>query len=74
MRTITGKVTSTSMDKTIVVTVETKRQHAKYHKNFKRNKKFYAHDEANACQVGDEVTIQETRPLSRLKRWEVVTD
>lgn len=71
MRTITGTVTSNKMDKTIVVSVDTKKSHPKYHKEYKVTKKFYAHDEENKYQVGDVVTITESRPLSKLKRWEV---
>lgn len=73
MRTITGTVTSNKMDKTVVVSVDTKRSHPKYHKEYKVTKKFYAHDEKNACQIGDKVTIKESRPLSAKKRWIVET-
>ncbi len=73
MRTITGTVVSNKMDKTIVVSVDTYKSHAKYHKKYKVTKKFYAHDENNACNIGDVVTINESRPLSRLKRWTVAT-
>jgi len=72
MRTITGTVVSNKMDKTIVVSVDTYKSHPKYHKKYKVTKKFYAHDEANAHNVGDVVTISESRPLSKLKRWAVV--
>lgn len=72
MRTITGTVISNKMDKTIVVSVDTYKSHPKYHKKYKVTKKFYAHDEQNACQIGDVVTINESRPLSKLKRWAVV--
>lgn len=72
MRTKTGTVTSTKMDKTIVVSVDTYKTHPKYKKRYKVSTKFYAHDEANACQEGQTVTIRETRPLSKLKRWEIV--
>jgi len=71
MRTITGTVTSTKMDKTIVVSVDTYKSHPKYHKKYKVTKKFYAHDEANKCKEGETVTILETRPTSKLKRWAV---
>jgi len=71
MRTITGKVVSNKMDKTIVVSVDTKKSHPKYHKEFKVTKKFYAHDEENQCNIGDVVTISESRPLSKNKRWEL---
>jgi len=72
MRTITGTVIAAKMNKTIVVSVDTYKSHAKYQKKFKVTKKFYAHDEENTCSVGDSVTITETRPLSKLKRWAVV--
>lgn len=74
MRTITGTVVSTKMDKTIVVSVDTYKSHPKYHKKYKVTKKFYAHDEANTSKEGDTVTIVESRPLSKLKRWSVVTE
>lgn len=69
MRTITGTVVSTKMDKTIVVSTDSYMNHPKYHKRYKVTKRFYAHDEANTAQVGDKVTITETRPLSKIKRW-----
>jgi len=69
MRTITGTVVSNKMDKTIVVSVDTYKSHPKYHKKYKVTKKFYAHDENNTCNIGDVVTINESRPLSRQKRW-----
>lgn len=72
MRTKTGIVTSAKMDKTIVVKVETKRAHAKYKKLVSSSKKFYAHDPQRQYHEGDTVTIYETRPLSKLKRWTVV--
>lgn len=59
------------MDKTIIVTVTTYKTHPKYKKRYQTSKKFYAHDPENKYQVGEEVTIYETRPLSRLKRWTV---
>jgi small subunit ribosomal protein S17 len=67
-----GLVTSSAMDKTITVAVERVVQHALYKKNIKRTKKFKAHDEKNACQIGDVVRIEETRPLSKTKRWRLV--
>lgn len=73
MRTITGSVVSNKMNKTIVVAVDTYKSHEKYHKKYKVTKKFYVHDEANVHQVGDIVTIQESRPLSKLKRWTVIS-
>lgn len=68
----TGIVTSNKMDKSIVVTVETKVMHPKYGKFVKYTKKFMAHDEKGECGVGDTVRIMETRPLSKLKRWRLV--
>jgi len=67
-----GMVTSTSMDKTIVVTVTDRVRHAKYNKFIKRTKKLYAHDETNDAGVGDRVRVMETRPLSKNKRWRLV--
>ena len=67
-----GVVTSTSMDKTIVVTVTDRVRHAKYNKFVLRTKKLYAHDEANDAGEGDLVRVMETRPLSKNKRWRVV--
>lgn len=72
MRTKKGVVTSTKMDKTIVVSVHTYKSDAKYKKRFRVTKKFYAHDENNSCLEWDQVTIKETRPTSKLKRWELV--
>lgn len=74
MRTKTGIVTSTKMDKTVVVTVDSYKTHPKYKKRYKDSSKFYAHDEANSCVLGQTVTIQETRPLSKTKRWQVVVE
>jgi len=73
MRTQTGIVTSIKMDKTIVVTVDTYKVHPKYKKRYKASRKFYAHDEANSCTLGQEVTIEETRPLSKTKCWKITT-
>lgn len=67
-----GKVTSAKMDKSIVVSVERKIKHPKYGKYFTKTKKLYAHDETNSCGLNDIVKIQETRPLSKLKRWRLV--
>jgi small subunit ribosomal protein S17 len=66
-----GKVISTKMEKTIVVEVEMRRAHPKYKRVIKSNKKFYAHDEAAVAHMGDVVRIRETRPLSKLKRWQL---
>lgn len=73
MRTKTGIVTSTKMDKTIVVTVDSYKTHPKYKKRYKDSSKFYAHDETNSCVLGQTVTIEETIPLSKMKRWKVTT-
>ncbi|HBQ27983.1 30S ribosomal protein S17 [Peptococcaceae bacterium SCADC1_2_3] len=67
-----GRVVSNKMDKTVVVTVETQGRHPLYKKTIRRTKRFKAHDEKNACQIGDRVRIMETRPISRDKRWRVV--
>jgi small subunit ribosomal protein S17 len=67
-----GLVVSDKMDKTVVVAVENRAPHPKYRKIIVRTKRYKAHDEENKCQVGDRVRIQETRPLSRTKRWVVV--
>jgi|SRR5579872_1811699 len=64
-----GYVVSTKMAKTIVVQVTRKRAHSMYQRVVSRSKKFYAHDEKGTAHVGDVVRIEETRPLSRLKRW-----
>ncbi len=64
-----GIVTSNAMNKTITVAVEGVRYHSLYKKARKSTKKFKAHDEKNECNVGDQVRIQETRPLSKTKRW-----
>jgi small subunit ribosomal protein S17 len=67
-----GIVTSTKMDKSIVVSVERREKHPKYGKFIKKTQKFMAHDDKNECGVGDTVRIMETRPLSKLKRWRMV--
>ena len=71
MRSKKGEVVSKSGNKSIVVEVHSYKVHPKYKKRFRVSKKFHAHDEGNKYKVGDEVTIFETRPLSRLKRWTV---
>ncbi|MDA0240949.1 MAG: 30S ribosomal protein S17 [Proteobacteria bacterium] len=73
-RIMQGVVVSDAMDKTIVVNVERRFRHTLYKKIIKRSKKYVAHDEANQCKVGDTVSIQECRPLSKRKRWQVLTD
>jgi len=64
-----GVVVSDKMDKTVVVLVERLVQHVQYKKYVKQRKKYKAHDPENRCKIGDVVTIVETRPLSREKRW-----
>jgi small subunit ribosomal protein S17 len=64
-----GRVVSDKMDKTVVVAVNYVRRHPLYHKRITRTSKFYAHDENNECKAGDLVRIEETRPMSRQKRW-----
>ena len=66
-----GRVVSDKMDKTVIVAVEYTRQHPIYKKAMKRTSKFAAHDEENRCKIGDVVRIEETRPLSKTKRWVV---
>jgi small subunit ribosomal protein S17 len=66
-----GKVISDKMDKTVVVAVDTPRRHPLYKKSIRRAVKYKAHDEKNQCRMGDTVRIEETRPLSREKRWRV---
>lgn len=66
-----GLIVSDKMDKSVVVRVERFVQHKVYKKYIKRYKKYHAHDEQNACRIGDEVKIIETRPLSKLKRFRV---
>jgi small subunit ribosomal protein S17 len=67
-----GEVIGDKMDKTVIVAVDSPRKHPLYKKTIRRTKKYYAHDEKKQCKVGDKVRIEETRPLSRLKRWRVV--
>ena len=67
-----GLVVSDKMDKTVVVAVEDRVQHPLYKKTLRRTNKLKAHDEQNACGVGDRVLLMETRPLSATKRWRVV--
>jgi len=71
-KTRVGEVVSNKMDKTIVVAVVRRVPHPKFGKIVKHTKKFYAHDAENRCEIGDLVRIQETRPLSRLKRWQLI--
>ena len=71
-RSKTGRVVSDKMDKTVVVSVERLRRHAIYKRVVRLSSKFKAHDEENTARVGDTVRIEESRPLSREKRWTVV--
>lgn len=68
---MTGTVVSTKMQKTVVVAVESFKRHRLYKKTLRRTKRYKAHDETNACVLGDIVRIVETRPLSKEKRWRV---
>jgi small subunit ribosomal protein S17 len=71
-RILQGVVVSDKQNKTIVVKVERRFTHPLLKKTVRRSKNYHAHDEANLCKIGDTVFIEETRPLSRLKRWKVV--
>lgn len=72
MRTKTGIISSNKMQKTLVVTVDSYRNHPKYKKRYKVSKKFYAHvEDSSKFNIGDAVTISETKPVSKLKRWKV---
>lgn len=70
-KTRVGMVVSNKMDKTIVVAIQDNVRHPLYKKIIKRTVKFKAHDELNACNIGDKVQIMETRPISKDKRWRV---
>jgi len=67
-----GTVVSNAMDKTVSVAVIERVRHRRYDKTVQRTTKVYAHDEANDLKVGDKVRVQETRPMSKLKRWRIV--
>ncbi len=69
---LTGEVLRNSMDKTVIVRTISISEDPLYQKKLRRHKNYHAHDENNSCQVGDRVIIEETRPLSRMKRWKVV--
>ena len=73
-RIMQGVVVSDKMDRTVVVNVERKFPHPLYKKYIKRSKRYHAHDENNTHKVGDTVSIQECRPLSKNKKWEVVSN
>jgi len=71
-RILQGTVVSDKQDKTVVVKVERRFTHPLLKKTVRRSKNYHAHDENNACKVGDQVSIVESKPLSKLKRWAVV--
>jgi small subunit ribosomal protein S17 len=71
-RTLTGRVVSDKMDKTVSVEVIRRVKHSRYQKYVNRRNVYKAHDDANECQVGDTVVVRESRPLSKTKRWVVV--
>lgn len=71
-KTRVGTVVSDKMQKTVIVAVETMKQHPLYGRRIRRTRRYKAHDEENACREGDRVRIEETRPLSKEKRWRVV--
>jgi len=71
-RRLTGRVVSNAMDKTITLVVERRVKHPLYGKFIRRSTKIHAHDEANACNPGDLVTVEQCRPLSKTKSWRVL--
>ena len=73
IQTLTGKVVSDKMDKTVTVLVERRVKHPVYGKYITRSSKVHAHDENNECRTGDLVTVRETRPISRSKTWALVS-
>ena len=72
-KTLTGTVISNKMQKTVVVQVERIKKHPKYHRRYKVHKKYKAHDEKQEYHLGDMVIIEETRPMSKEKRWRVIS-
>ena len=72
VRTVTGRVVSNKMDKTVPVLIERQEKHPLYGKYVTRSTKLKAHDENNDCRIGDLVTIRETRPLAKTKSWDLV--
>ncbi len=72
VRTLTGRVVSNKMDKTITVLVERRVKHPVYGKYLTRSSKIHAHDENNECGMGDKVTVGETRPISKSKSWKLL--
>ena len=71
-RVLTGRVTSDKMNKTVTVLVDRRVMHPLYKKFIRRSKNYAAHDEANSCQIGDQVRIEECRPISKRKTWLVI--
>ncbi|MFK8051100.1 MAG: 30S ribosomal protein S17 [Halioglobus sp.] len=71
-RTVTGKVVSNKMDKTITVMIERRVKHSVYGKYITRSSKVHAHDENNQCAIGDTVVVAETRPISKSKSWKLM--
>jgi small subunit ribosomal protein S17 len=71
-RVVTGTVVSNKMDKTITVLLERRVKHPVYGKYITRSSKIHAHDENNQCNIGDTVTVTETRPISRTKTWKLL--
>ncbi len=69
---MTGVVVSNKMDKTVVVKVDVRMRHPKYHKSYTKSIKYKAHDEANNCEIGDRVVIESTRPMSKDKHFAVI--
>lgn len=72
-RTVTGRVVSNKMDKSIIVLIERRVKHPVYGKIVKKSTKFHAHDADNECLPGDKVTIKEVRPISKTKSWSLVS-
>ena len=68
---LTGEVVSDAMDKTVIVKVERRYPHPRYNKYVKKSKRYYAHDEKNNCSNGDLILIEESKPISKNKRWVV---
>jgi len=68
---LTGEVVSNAMDKTVIVKVERRFPHPRYNKYVKKSKRYYAHDEKNTCSNGDLILIEESKPISKNKRWVV---
>ena len=73
-RILQGVVVSDACDKTVTILVERRVKHPVFHKIVRKSKKFMAHDELNACKKGDSVRIQECRPISKRKTWEILAD